>query len=667
MKRVPFAIAVLLAGVVSIALGVHLHSSRWTMAADEALHSIDCLRLYDDVHQGLMVAFFRDTYFSERWHPPVNNHLRWYPFVHSWVVAASFLVLGPSDFSARLPSAVFLFGSCMLFYALAWRLAPRRQSLSGVIAVLLLLAAPNVVSFFANGLTEASVFFMCYLALLAYVWFLERPDSRARAVLAGMSVAAAILTKYDHGIVLALAMAISEAVRVRFHPARLLRSGAAALLSTAALILGLWFAHPDKTRALLDAAAHPFMGGLYATVAANLTTWFLEYSSDPVVAVLMIVSLFAVYPYRGRSGIMALWLFAVVGVLLLMTKGRFRFRYNIVEAPACLLLVAVLLPEWISTAGQRMLKWGQGAALAMLALGAAGAAVGLRWMFGASDLFSGFARLFVSFYDLNSRHWGLKLDAGHYVEYFATLKGGFEHAEFAILLISAAILLLGLALLLKRGTTPALIAGLAITFIPGAALLYAQASRMADWEIGGAPALHQIAGFVGQHVPQRAEILLAGGWNNFANNSLRWYLLTEFGPRNFEDIHVWGATIGSIVLPAGPRVSYWAGQLETAPPSKLPEAIVLIQPTGQFRYHVDFDQDGVVYRQALAARDVYRLEAAEELPETGCRVEIYRLNPESHAAPVNRAATLPPPVPVGANGWVQTEDPWRRFWNPLLY
>ena len=185
MKTRAFAIAAGLALVACVYLGIHIYSSRWVMTADEAVHAIDGLRLYDDLHHGHLADFVEHTYFSERWQPPVNNHLRWYPFVHSWMQAASFLVLGPSDFSARLPSVICLFGSCLLFYAIAWRLAPLHRSLSGLVAVLLLLAAPNIVSFFADGLIESSIFFMTYLALLAYIRFLEAPDSRGRAMARG--------------------------------------------------------------------------------------------------------------------------------------------------------------------------------------------------------------------------------------------------------------------------------------------------------------------------------------------------------------------------------------------------------------------------------------------------------------------------------------------------
>ena len=668
MKTRAFAIAAGLALVACVCLGIHIYSSRWVMAADEAVHAIDGLRLYDDLHQGHLADFVKHTYFSERWQPPVNNHLRWYPFVHSWMQAASFLVLGPSDFSARLPSVICLFGSCLLFYAIAWRLAPLHRSLSGLVAVLLLLAAPNIVSFFADGLIESSIFFMTYLALLAYIRFLEAPDSRGRAMAAGAALAAAVLTKYDHGILLGLTVGLSEAVRARFHPVRALRSAALHLFATTGAILGLWFAHPDKIRALLDAGSHPFFGRPISMSVNYLATCFLEYTTDPAIAVLIIFSAFTVYSYRHKSGIRAIWIFALIGFLFLMSRGRFRCRYNIVEAPAFLLLSAILLPEWISGLAKKMALWSRAAAVGTVGAGVAGAGLAAYWLAHPGSLFGEFATLFRWLYAHGPKHLGLKLDAEHFVRYFATLRGGFEDVQYAVLVVSAGILVVGVALLIRRDWLPrALIAGLLITFVPGAARLWIRAPRMVDWEINGSPALHEAIDLVEAHVPPRVEILLGGGWNNLANNTLRWYLLTGYGPRAFEDIHVWGATIGSVVLPPEPRVAYWSMQLATAPAARLPDAVVLITPLENFLQHLDFDQDAVVYRRVLSTRTQYRLEADRELPRAGCRVEVYRRRPGVEEPAVAVDAELPPPIEVGKNGWMVGEDAWRGYWNPLIY
>jgi hypothetical protein len=566
-----------------------------------------------------------------------------------------------------LPSIVCLFGSCLIFYAIAWRLAPQRRSLSGLLAVLLLLTAPNTISFFANGLVEASTFFLCYLALLAYIWFLEEPDSRSRAMLAGAAIAAAVLTKYDHGILLALAIGLSEALRARFHPLRLLRSTALPLFATAGVILGLWFAHPGKIAALLDASKYSFFGGPRMMVVSSLSTWFLEYSVDAVVGVLMIVSLFAAYPYRRRPGLRALWIFAVVGMSFLILRGRFRYRYNIVEAPAFLLLVSILLPVWIPAWSRRMRSWSRMSAMGITLAGVLGSACGLYWLAHPDSLFNGFASVFRWLYELGPRHLGLQREAEHYVRLLATLRGGIEDIQLTVLIVSAAALVVAVALLLRKPATPVLVVALLVTFIPGAVRLWIRAPRMVDWEIGGAPALHKVYAAVDRHLPRKVEILLGGAWNNLANNSLRWYLLTGYRPRDYDDIRVWGATIGSITLPPGPRVAYWAQQLGRASAAELPGAVVLIEPRDNFLQRVDFDMDAVVYRRVMAAREQYRLEAAYDLPETGCRVEVYRIIPGANAPAVPVGTELPPQIQIGEGGWLGSEDTWRNYWNPMIY
>jgi hypothetical protein len=290
------------------------------------------------------------------------------------------------------------------------------------------------------------------------------------------------------------------------------------------------------------------------------------------------------------------------------------------------------------------------------------------WLAHPGGLFGQFAALFRWLYAHGPKHLGLKLDAERYIRYLATLRGGFEDVQYAVLIASAGILVVGVALVVRRDWLPrALIAGLLVTFAPGAVRLWIRAPRMVDWEIGGSPALHEVIDLVAARTPPRAGILLGGAWNNLANNTLRWYLLTGYGPRAFEDIHVWGATIGSIVLRPEPRVAYWAGQLSSAPATTLPDAVALITPLENFPMHLDLDQDSAVYRQVLSARPQYRLAVNQEVPRAACRVEVYRRAPDAAEPPVTASAELPPPVEVGKGGWIVSEDAWRGYWNPLIY
>ena len=170
-----------------------------TMDADEAVHAVEALRRYDDLARGELGRFLGDSYFPERWQPPVQDHLRWYPIVHSWSLLPSFALLGVDDFAARLPSIVWLAATCLVFHALAKRIAPRHGDLAGLLAVFLLLAAPNVITFAPQCLIETCSLFWAALSLFAYIRYVEDPSAR-RAACAGAALAGALLTKYDHGL-----------------------------------------------------------------------------------------------------------------------------------------------------------------------------------------------------------------------------------------------------------------------------------------------------------------------------------------------------------------------------------------------------------------------------------------------------------------------------------
>src|SRR5262245_18180280 len=155
------------------------------MDADEAVHAVEALRLEDSLAHGDIGGFLREVWTPERWAPPVNPHVRWYPPVHALATVPFLALLGASDFSARLPSVFFLFGTALCFFALGRRLAPRTWALSGLLATLLLLASPYLLTFSAQSLTEPASLFFTFLALLLYLRSLEREHPPGRAALAG--------------------------------------------------------------------------------------------------------------------------------------------------------------------------------------------------------------------------------------------------------------------------------------------------------------------------------------------------------------------------------------------------------------------------------------------------------------------------------------------------
>ena len=613
------------------------------MDADEAVHALEALRLHDDLAQGHVLDFARDTFFPERWHPPVNEHLRWYPFVHAWSLLPSFALLGPSDVAARLPSVVFLLGTLLTVYALGRRLArgdATRREASGLLAVLLFLGAPNLLTFSAQCLIETLTLCACFLALFLYLRSLERGHPPGRALLAGAALGIALLTKYDHGGMLALSLGLAELVRVRFRPLALLSSGAALLLGVALLVLVLWFAHPAKLEALKDSLAHPFYGTPRTILIDFVLTWFVEYGASLAGGLLALAAFIALARRLGEPAVRAVWIWALVSTVFYALRGRFHFRYNLVEAPIFLLLASVAIPDWVERAAgvlaapwtRRRFRFGVACAIAS----AIGLGVGRSAMISPSSAYALLALPLEILYRLRADHFGMQLAPDDYVAYFAE-----HYAELARFLggslaaLSLAVLILSLVRwdrrrLPLRAARAGVWCALALAALPGAVWLYRRLPELVEWELECDPELNEVYAFVGANVPQSGTeeepvtVLLGGGWDQLTNNSLRWYLIAGArDPRpRYGELDVTGDMIGSVVFPPEPRIAWWVERLASAPAPELPERIVLVEPGPDFRYHTRFGPEVALYRAVIEARGSHDSLARRAFPQLGCTVQV---------------------------------------------
>ena len=461
------------------------------MDADEAVHSVEGLRLHDRLAAGELGGFLHDTWFPERWAPPVNPHVRWYPFVHAWAMIPSFALFGPSDFSARFPSIVFLLGTVLVFFELGRRLATRTAAASGLLAVLLLLAAPNVLTFSAQSLTEPASLFFSFLALLAYVVSLQRGHPIPSAALAGVALAVAMLTKYDHGGLLALCLGIAELIRHRFRVDVLLRSGVGLLFLIPLGVIVLWFAHPDKLAALGDSVSHPFAGSQRLVFLDFFLTWVTEYGSSVGMGLLAVLGFFLAFR-SAEPGVRAVWIWALVTAAFLGMRSRFHFRYNFVEAPVFLLLAAVVIPAHVERAARALcspprIRARIGIGVAGLVLAVAGSAAALS----PASFFSALEGPFAWFHGLRDDHWGLSLEPQAYVEHFATQYSAvvlYLGGSSAALGVALTLLGLGGIMLVARPAeqvyAPGLLwTSLAVALAPGVVRLYANLEEMVEWEL----------------------------------------------------------------------------------------------------------------------------------------------------------------------------------------
>lgn len=642
-----------------------LHTE-WVMDADEAVHAVEALRLHDDLARADAAAFLRDTYFPEVWHPEVDPHVRWYPFVHAWALLPSFALFGPSDFSARLPSIVFLVGTCAVFFELARRLARERGELCGLLAVLLLLTAPNLLTFAVQSLIALAALFTCSLALLAYLWSLEREHPPGRAVLAGLALAVAMLTKYDHGGILALALGGAELLRARFDPRRFVRSGAFRLLLVAGLPVALWFAHPAKLAALADSAAHPFSGSPRVIAQDLVVTWWTEYSSSAVLGLLAPLALLTFARRLSEPGPRAVWLWGAGSLVFYALRARYHFRYNIVEAPILLLLLATELPCWVRAAAEGLPRWRP----AGVAGGAACLVLGLWAVRDPAGALASLEAPFRWFYGLRADHWGMKLEPAAYVAHYVEgMQALGRHAGLSLVGLGLAGLLV--AALAGRvcgagatgGRERLAWAALGLAAVPSTLAMAQRLPRMIESELEGHPELRQVHDFVREHAPAGTTVLLAGGWDQLPNNAVRWYRAIDGGER-LERVPVVGDMIGSQVFPPGPRIAHWAERLAVGGAERLPERLLLLQPGARFLYRARFGPEAVLYERLARERGAYAELARASFPALGLEARMLerRWSPPPLAAErLPAASELERRQWVGKGGWAMGDEALRHF------
>lgn len=660
-------------------------SSEWVMDADESVHAVEALRRFDRLEHGRIGQFLIDCYLPERWQPPIQDHVRWYAIVHSLSMLPAFALLGPNDASARLVSVAYLLASCWVVYALARRLAPRHASWAGLVAVALLLSAPNVITFAPQALTELCTLFWCLLALLAYVRFVEAPDETRRAFGAGAVLAVAVLTKYDHGLLLTACLGVAELLRFRLRPLRLLASPALWVFLVPALTLGLWLAHPDKLQAFRDTLAHPAYGTWRVIAAEFLGSWVYE-STSSFGALILIAGTFALgVRHLSDPRLRAVWIYAGLSAVLLTLRARFHFRYNLIEVSAFFVLAGALAPEalertaiWMAESSARKLR----AFGVLLALTGTLTLI-LAWLASERpDRIGSMLRgAFSALLGEQPGRFGLSKPAADYAhEFQVALAAATKLCGLSVLSLGVALLGLGARCALSASGVASrerhlrsLAAATVIAVVPGMAGFWARADGAVRWEWEGAPALHEVIAQVADHTPVPATLLLGGGWDQLANNTLRWYLLTrELEPRPaYDDVQVAGDMIGSLVLPEAPRIAGWARSLREAPVAELPERVVLIDWRADFLYQEEIGPEVELYRAILEQRPVYERIASAEYADLGLDLEIWArrvedvpalLDPKGAAAGVG-AGTVRRET---AGRWAISDHSWRHLDSPWL-
>jgi 4-amino-4-deoxy-L-arabinose transferase-like glycosyltransferase len=259
------------------------------LAATVMLTGLGGSRLWDD-DEPRNAGCAREMLARGDWIVPwFNNELRAHkPVLTYWCLMVSYLALGESEFSARLPSSLAAIGTTLLTYAIGRRLFSREAALWAALIL------PTTMLFAMAGriATPDSLLIFCVtLTMAVFVWAAWPDDARgfgwwrAAAIYAAMGLA--VLTKGPVGLVLPTAIIGMFLLIVRWRPGILTRSVSEGRISSVPRLrfglvpFGRAMAHFSRTawsmRPLTALAIVALVAGPWYLAVGYQTNWqFLE-------------------------------------------------------------------------------------------------------------------------------------------------------------------------------------------------------------------------------------------------------------------------------------------------------------------------------------------------------------------------------------------------------
>jgi 4-amino-4-deoxy-L-arabinose transferase-like glycosyltransferase len=312
-----------------------------------------------DPDEGLYADIAQEMLARGDWVIPHINGLPYLekPPLYFWLTALTFTLFGPSEWAARLWSAVSALGTVLL----TWRIGRRLYGASaGLLAGVAVATVVGNALYVRRASTDQLFIFCLTLAIYGFLRDAERPDwGRARFLLFYVGAALAVLAKGFIGVVfpvLIVGLALVTVRRLRWRELNLVR-GAAVF----AAIAVPWHA--------LVAWRSPALFNFY--VVDNHLLRFLDarrYVEDDVPSstpAFLIASFLWAFPWsvfalarpepdrspRARwRPIVAIWLVVVVGVFALS-----RFKHEYYALPAFPALAVLVGAAW--TSGRDIGRW----------------------------------------------------------------------------------------------------------------------------------------------------------------------------------------------------------------------------------------------------------------------------------------------------------------------
>lgn len=324
---------------------------------DEAYHALYGIVIADGLRRSQWLSVGYDTFLQVYWPP-----------LHSWYLAALFLLFGTSRVVARTGSLAALVGAAAAAYAAGCRLAApigsertdATRTLGGLVASTGVLAAGGVLAVAPQAMLELLALFWLLVGCALYIRTREVRVGRATWIGLGASVLAAYLTKANYGIVLALALICAFAfdggwlaLMCRGHEAAsctndqlaATRRGQLVALATLSVSLVFWFADPTKiaytVRSLVNEPRGPSPTSIAGLLFYPIDLLWLA-GSWPMLAYWLLVLAATVRrgPLRGDSRLRFLTILLAIQFLLAEITWTKIDRHILPMVPAFALLGA---------------------------------------------------------------------------------------------------------------------------------------------------------------------------------------------------------------------------------------------------------------------------------------------------------------------------------------
>jgi len=316
------------------------------------------LRIAQDVKSADLVSFIGDTY-----------RQGWWGFFHSWLLAPSFILLGPTYAAARLVSLLCFVLLIVLFYATALEFSGERGAAIGLMTVVLTWTSLPFLVYAAMSMAEIPGTFMTFLTFLLYLKAVKTQKARF-FVTTGILMALTLFTAWHHGVFVIFAVVLTQ---LTLQKKIFSRANRYLLLPFLVIIIG-WFAYPRHITSFYGHST--FQPDYYRLLSLDNLIYYPRYfiglyhASWVIGAAMVIGFVFSLRKIRNP----AVRLFVVqiaLGLVMMTIKLDNRPRYIISLVPSLWLLGSSGLLDIVDRLKRHFNRAKCGQALAFVALSAA--------------------------------------------------------------------------------------------------------------------------------------------------------------------------------------------------------------------------------------------------------------------------------------------------------